>query len=378
MSIDPLYQDICDNIEKNTYLNPKNCSIVAGLVTTPLALLFAPVIATSTGALLLIKGISVATGSGVGWKFGSEYYSGTSIAISLVHQPDAWRQLHNFYQTDDSKIEFCEEAIEEQMLNSSTGYGKLYRFANFLFAERYEHLFTRNKQDNYQGVKTPSHDAHILRELNYLVTMMTLKHPMYTADNHNKIKTIVEQRAMEDLYSYIYGHYVMESRRNGNTLPPMIIIGSSCVKSTLSLVCPQLTDHERIVHTASLKFRHLPHLYHPKEKVAILVEMVKDIDNDLKSQGITLCCDDLIPIVSEIIMCNLDILPYAEIQLVFDYLENSCDEDAYVATVVLSSLQECYRNLKTQYKMSQTPTEKSSPLAINSLPHSRSCPLLVD
>jgi hypothetical protein len=201
---------------------------------------------------------------------------------------------------------------------------------------------------------------------------------MYTADNHNKIKTIIEQRAMEDLYSYIYGHYVMETRRSSNTIPPMIIIGSRCVKSSLGLVCPRLSDHERIVHTASLKFRHLPHLYHPKEKVAILVEMVKDIDNDLKRQGITLCCDDLIPIVSEIVMCNLDILPNAEIQLVFDYLENSCDEDAYVATVVLSSLQECYRNLQTQYKISQTPEEKSILLHTTCLPHSKSCPLLTE
>ena len=94
MSIDPLYQDIYNNIEKNTYVNPRNCSIIAGIVSTPIALVLAPVVATSAGVIMLIKGISVATGTGVGWKLGNEYYSGSSIAISLVYQPDAWRQSH--------------------------------------------------------------------------------------------------------------------------------------------------------------------------------------------------------------------------------------------------------------------------------------------
>jgi hypothetical protein len=209
-----------------------------------------------------------------------------------------------------------------------------------------------------------------------MVNMMTLKHPMYSSDKYLEIRGTIEHRVMEDLYSYVYGHYVMQARYSKDNVSPVIIIASSSSKGPMTTLCHKLTDHERIIHKASLKFRHLPHLYHPKDKVSILVEMVKGIDNDLQKLGIILCCDDLIPIVSKVVMYNLDILPQAEIRLVFDYLENSCNEDAYVATVVLSSLQDCFRNLKNQPKLSKTPDPDKGVILNSQFPSSHSCPRL--
>lgn len=345
MKIDPLYQDICDNIKSDSYLTPKTCSLVGGLLSTPIGIVFAPVVATSAGVLLLVKGATMVAGTTIGWKLGNDYYGGNEILVSLMHQPDAWKRLHQGYQTSDENQDYQEEAVESQLLDTRHDCGKLYRFSTFLFAERYEQLLLK---DNSQT--DASSDKFVLRELKNLVDMMTLKHPMYTQENYHNIRAIIEQRAMDDLYTYIYGHYIIESSRNTRAFTPLLIKSQNHIWTA-----HKLSPRDLMVHRASLQFRHLPHLRHPREKVAILVNMVKDIDNDLKKQGVTLCCDDLIPIVSDIIMRNLDILPSAEIQLVFDYLENSCDEDAYVATVVLSSLQVCYRNLQSQKTLCLTP-----------------------
>ena len=54
-----------------------------------------------------------------------------------------------------------------------------------------------------------------------------------------------------------------------------------------------------------------------------------------------MCCDDLIPVVAMIIIENKDILPSADIQMIYDYLGDLADEKAYVATVLMSSLEAC-------------------------------------
>ena len=360
MSIDPLYQDICENIESDSYLTPKTCGLMGGIISTPIGIILAPFVVTSVTAVLLVKGVTMAAGSGLGWKLGNDFYGGNEIIIALMHQPDAWKRLHNGYKTSEPNQEYQEDAIEDKLLDTRYSFGKLYRFATFLFAERYEQLYL-NHQPKTESTDMVTTDKHILRELNCLVDMMALKHPMYTRENFDTIRMVIEQRAMDDLYSYIHGHYIMETKKKNQNITPLLLIESR--KNKLTPSTKKLTQHEKLVHRASLQFRHLPHVHHPKEKAAILVNMVKDIDNDLKEQGITLCCDDLIPIVSEIIMCNLDILPSAEIQLVFDYLEKSFDEDAYVATVVLSSLQVCYRNLRNRCNLSLTPPcQTESPL----------------
>ncbi len=168
----------------------------------------------------------------------------------------------------------------------------------------------------------------------------------------------------------------MHTCYSNSDIYPLIINRETTLENTLGIICPKLTPKESIINKASLTFRHLPHLLQPREKVSLLVDMVKGIDKDLQNQGITLCCDDLIPIVSQIVMLNLDILPYAEIQLVFDYLENSCNEDAYVATVVLSSLHDCYNNLKRRVRTCKTPEINTIGVSDTRLTISKSCPKL--
>ena len=67
--------------------------------------------------------------------------------------------------------------------------------------------------------------------------------------------------------------------------------------------------------------------------------MVNDLSRGLAELQVNMSCDDLLPILLEVVRRNLDILPVADIKMVFDYYGDTFGEQAYVATALLSTVQ---------------------------------------
>ena len=66
--------------------------------------------------------------------------------------------------------------------------------------------------------------------------------------------------------------------------------------------------------------------------------MIHNISDEFNKNGITMSCDELTPIICEIIIRNIDIIPNAEIQMIYDYMGHRTDENGYIATVLMASL----------------------------------------
>jgi hypothetical protein len=339
------YHQICQRIDRRISLGPTATGIIGGVVSSPIGIYLSGL----TYGLLLgfaCKIGIIAGGFGLGWKVGNQWYSTEEIFQEWIHEKNVWKQILEYYspqQTSDqseymSYFPFSwfqsdtdtttppiptELDIFRSLRDPSTEIGQLYRFCLYLYVERF----------NYY----PREEFPAMGEYKGLVCVVTKFHPKYYLAP-TLIYEVTERCAIDDLYPYLYGYYLVEnSHLHLDLLPPDISPNTLVVNSDLVSDLPGIPND--ILDRASLTFRHLSHQRHPREKISILLKMVNDLSRDLERENITMSCDDLLPILLQIVRQNIDILPVADIKMVFDYYGDTMGEQAYIATAFLTTVQ---------------------------------------
>ena len=324
--MDVPYRDIYKNIEKKNWITPSICSISLGYASSPILqtiyevgtsmhLFYQPILLG-----LSFKLVVAISSMGIGWTIGKSFCNTEYNIEELYTNPDTWKIINKVFVSNDRKVEFKEGLVETMLTDTSLDIGKLFHFCNFIFIERYEHLL--------------HNECMVMQDYRHLAQLLTLKHPMYSSENYLTILDIIEYKVMNDLYPYIHVYYLMNQsnkQRNINNNHNYL----DCYPKNKQILL------EKAIKDASLIFRHLPHEQHPNDKVSIMLQMVKGLEKDFKNMGMDMCCDDLIPVVAMIIIDNKDILPSADIQMIYDYLIDVSDEKAYVATILMSGLAAC-------------------------------------
>ncbi len=346
------YLEICQRVNRKTWITPALIGVAGGVVGTLGSSL-------SMGGQLLFQAlywtlgyklVVISAGAGMGWKIGHRIYGPNDAIMELVKDPQLWKLLRTSYQSQDKKEPYKRMTAISLLQDTSRDIGKLYQFSLFLFIERYGEI---------------SQDLQLMTEFKSVVSLLTQKHPMYQdGDTTNKsvsgqnqeLQDLIERRVIEDLYPYIYSHYLRFNKTTHQKLNPQIkdrgLIVATPPKNNNQITCQlteelaQLTSSQQLqagksLDQASKTFRQLSYHVHPKDKAAILIKMVKDISSNFQEVGINVSCDLLIPLVSKIILDNMDMVPAAEIKMTYDYLGHLTNEDGYVITVLLSSLLAC-------------------------------------
>ncbi len=343
------YQTICEKVNKKTWITPALLGICGGVVGSVGSNL-------SLGGQIIFQALYwtigykialITAGAGFGWKIGNSFFDANDAISELVDDPNCWNLIMTSYVPSDTKIKFKRSIAIEALLDSRNDIGKLYQFCIFLFIEKYEH-FTQESQ--------------LMNEFKCLVRVLTAKHPMYTCEHFKELEELIERRCIQDLYPYIYSHYLINNKSSHKKIDPLSYCNLTipyvkrnqikCYNDDTQLLNRLENDLKQIdpekkqgimncLQRSSNVFRQLPNVIHPKDKAVILIDMVKEVSEGFQKIGIQISCDHLIPIISHIIMKNIDIVPGADIRMAYDYLGHLPNEEAYVATVLLSSLMAC-------------------------------------
>jgi hypothetical protein len=373
--MDEKYQLICQKIDRRLSVGPKVSGIVGGIVSTPVGSYLSGL--TYGGQLIcqsVLLGLTckvgiIAGGIGLGWKFGNQWYSTEEVFEEWVKTEHIWREILFHYSPDElpvtdqtnnnswsqyfrwgwsqSEVDTCpkpalptEIEIARDLLEARSEIGQLYRFCIYLYVERFNYYTTA--------------DFSAMAEYKGVVAVITRFHPKYPSCP-KLVNEVVERCVIDDLYPYLYGYYLAEnSHLHSDLLPPELSVTSIVTTTDPGDVVAKLPSC--ILDRASLTFRHLSHQRHPREKISILLKMVNDLSRDLDTQNISLSCDDLLPILLQIVKRNIDILPVADIKMVFDYYGDTMGEQAYLATALLSTV---------QVRLQQTSSVKNDELVTN-------------
>ena len=346
------YLTIYNQINKETWICPTIFGVVGGItgmLSSNLSI-GSQIIFNALYWTIGYKIILVMAGAGMGWQLGLNLYNPKKAIDELVKNKDLWTLIMNSYEPDDTKIDYKRTTAIEILLDTRLDIGKLYQFCCFLFIERYEYI---------------SSNEEVLNEFKYIVRILTVKHPMYHKDCEHELLDLIERRTFNDLYPYIYGHYLVKNSSSHKKMLPITtesalevpigvsIIPINAIKTTdnkwfdllfsdIKNKTPELKDAvNKILLKASNEFRRLPNEIYPKDKAELLINMVKILSDDFQKLDINISCDLLIPIVSFIIMKNIDIVPGAEIKMIYDYLGHLSNEEGFMVTVLLSSLMVC-------------------------------------
>ena len=342
------YLTICERVNKKPWVTPTIfgiCGGIVGSVTSNLGL-GGQIIFQALYWTIGYKIALITAGAGFGWKIGHTFYDANDAIMELVDDPNCWNLIMNYYISDDDTITYKRSTAVEILLDTRRDIGKLYQFCIFLFIEKYEHIVM---------------ETQLMREFKLLVRVLTLKHPMYEPEIHQQLEELVERRSIQDLYPYIYSHYLMNNKRSHRKIDPLTYnnlvipyvnrddikntINDNSLLNMLAVDVKNMDKHkDEIVECltrSSNIFRRLPNQIHPKDKANVLIDTVKNISEGFQNIGVHVSCDHLIPIISHIIMKNIDIVPGADIQMAYDYLGHLPNEEAYVVTVLLSSLMAC-------------------------------------
>ena len=356
--MDAKYQLICQRIDRRLRVTPKVSGLVGGLVGTPVGSYLSGL---TYGGQVLFQGVVlglmckvgiIAGGIGLGYKFGNEWYSVTEVFQEWVETKNIWGEILRYYspetttETEDtgfsqyfrwgwwsedstSETSTEQEAIptELEIANSllipGSEISQLYRFCIYLYVERF----------NYYS----SQEFQAMAEYKGVVKVITKFHPKFY-QCPTLVYEVVERCVIDNLYPYLYGYYLVEnSHLHSDLLPREINPNSIMVSKNTDRRLAELPVE--ILDRACLTFRHLGYQRHPREKISILLKMVNDLSRDLQEQQVTMSCDDLLPILLEIVQRNIDILPVADIKMVFDYYGDTMGEQAYIATALLTTVQ---------------------------------------
>ena len=334
--VEPLdipHPDICNKLIPCSKWKAGIYCILGGLLGTPIGCAVAGAAIGSQLVLtaMICKYTCVGAGAGAGWQFGSP--DAIQTLQNNITEPHLWRLIQGEFLSNDSPTAYVTEGAESYFVNTLTDLGKLYAVILVLFAERYE---IRSEAFGRESV--------LMEEFQEMVELLVDKHPMShmaSRDEKAELTYIVERRLLRDLAPYLQCHYAsynqkLHDRTQGPTWSPLDELKSQ------SLVKINAKALGACIRNASMQFRHLPHEPHPRDKVSILVSMVKELARDLDGLGVKMSCDHLTPLVSAILLRNLDTLPGGEIAMVYDYLRNHAGEEGYTATVLMAALKSLY------------------------------------
>lgn len=342
------YHQICQRIDRRLSLGPKATGILGGVVSSPIGIYLSGL---TYGGQLIFQGVLlgltckfgiIAGGIGLGWKVGNHWYRSDEIFQEWIMERDIWYKILEYYspetitnpEENNGYFNFwwfytptpppppipTELEIAQSLQDLTSEIGQLYRFCIYLYVER----FNYHSRDSFPAMK----------EYKGVVQVITKFHPK----NHQAptlVYEIVERCVIDDLYPYLYGYYLIENSRLHLDLLPIELSPNTFVVNYK--ISPNIPND--ILDRASLTFRHISHQRHPREKISILLKMVNDLSRDLERLHISMSCDDLLPILLQIVQKNIDILPVADIKMVFDYYGDTIGEQAYIATAFLSTVQ---------------------------------------
>lgn len=338
--------DICRQVNKREWAYPALLGVCGGLLGTFSSNL-------GIGGQFLIQAIYwtigykivlILTGAGMGWKIGNSFYDPGKAIEQLISEPEIWKLIKQNYKPNDEPMLYKKGLVIPTLLDTSLDIGKLYTFCSFIFIERYENMES---------------EEQVMREFKYMVHVLTAKHPMLKDSEPVTLMNIIERRVIEDLYPYIYSYYLITNKNSQKKLDPLLaktlstdkipLVAINNYDNIIKLILSETNSQvnnirdkiECILISASNIFRQLPEAKHPQDKAKLLIKMTKLISDRLAEYNIIVSADLLIPIVSNLIIQNIDIVPGAEIKMAYDYLGHLANEDAYVVTVLLSSLTAC-------------------------------------
>lgn len=315
MGLESDHEAICDKIVTKPAWKSGAYCVLGGILGNCAILGLALCSPIFIGAVVC-KYTCTGIGAGAGWRYGIP--GGLETLETMLLDGDIWNQITSRFKSEDPRIPFSAQELEEVFLDTRTDYARLYTITLAIFAERYERL------------PFSLESGLMMQEFRQMVRLLVKHHPMWELERVEDIQYSVERRLIRDLQPYLTSHYSSYNKNLENHPHPTEL--STITRSS------QNDPIQACIRSASMHFRHLRHEPHPKDKASILVSMIRGVATDLSVANITMSADDLLPIVISILVYNIDMLPGGDIALVYDYLRDNAGEDAYTATVLMSAL----------------------------------------
>ena len=318
-------ETISNRLFKKNMTYPTTFSIIGGLLSNPITnfIIGSTIVWNPILYPIGINSIISLTGCSLGWLYGRTIEDIESFN-NLIINDQCWKIINEKIEMTEDIQEYNKYIVGYMITNCASDIGKLYIFCTTLFIERYEYIET---------------NTQLMNEFRQMVALLSLKHPMYTKEKYSEIKDSIERIALNDLYSYIHSSYLITHKNDYNNIDKNFDFYYISKHTTSEVI-------ENTILTACKAFKLIPYISHPKDKIDILIKMIQNISDELEKQGILMSCDELTPIICEIIIRNIDIIPNAEIQMIYDYMGDKCDENGYVATVLMVCLSSLNKKIK--------------------------------
>ena len=327
---------ISNNYYTNYNLISKNILIISSIfIFSPLSWYFLQGYFTN----IIIGKITCTLGSlGLGWGVGNNMNKIDKNIWNLIFDNiEIEKELGTY---NKHKIEKILDLLNDQ----DTDIGCLYQFIVLLLIEKYEDI-NKSKINNY---------LDIIDEINLASKLLTIKHPFYpNLLNFNDIYNIINEKLTNDLDNYIKFFYLIKDIKNTETLysslynfPKKKIIYFFIDKHpNLNLT---IIEIESILKVTEVKLENYLLCNNINLKSEILKNTFTSINNEyLRLKNKNLSCDELLPILTIVVIYNWEKLPPSEISQYYQYKQNCIDEYGYISTVIQNASNLSLELLKT-------------------------------
>ena len=303
------YNNIYTKLIKHTHTHTSlKYGIIGGIISNPLLYLIGLINPIGFAGLLttglITKSIISVSGFGLGWNLNYR-----QDMYQYIYNDNFWIILSRSIKLTD-KITFNPDTITDVLQNDNLQIGLLYQLCIYIFIERFS-----GKSDTDE----------INLEIQQIIYILLVNHPMYSVFNSKTIKYEIEQLLYSHLYPYINCIYILNHSQIYNNNNDFYIVNNN------------LLPIKKYINQISEEFRQIINITHPYEKSQFVVNLFKQLAERLQKENIILNADLLLEIVPQIILNNKDIIPKAQIQMMYDYLQDSFDEHGYMATMLISS-----------------------------------------
>jgi hypothetical protein len=309
---------IYENINSPKYISLACTSILGGIISN-IGLVFFPFFPLYFASKAIIIGV----GTTLGYKLG-DYCTNTDWN-TFIRNDNIWQIIFNYYSKNKKPIikkdnNYTQYEIINYLIDTRNIISDIYQFCYAVLLERYECL-----------------DIKLLKEIKCIAVVICKLHPLYNIDDEKIIYETIERYIMDDFKPYLIDFYIKDNKVEYYNFYLLDNIHINI-------------DYKISIDRLNIIFRQLLHHSHPSDKIKILLFIVKEISRQYEENGLVANTDDLIPILSCIILENKDIIPSAQLKLIYDYLGDGIDESAYTSTILLSSLEYCnsLKNIKNE------------------------------
>lgn len=285
---------------------------------------------------ILIGKLTCAIGSlGFGWSLTKNIKD-----TDIFNDENIWILIY-----EKIEIAKCKETnldnnkIIEIINDPDTEIGSLYQFIVLILIEKYNKL----KEEN---IDIEENNNHILEELKIVTKLLTIKHPYYPdCFNYDTIYQSIHKNILHDLDNYIKFYYLLtQQNATKNLYLSLFNIPKSKVIWFFIESHPDLDlNIDEIYGILGKTSKQLKDYISHKEidkKSKILKSTLLVINNEYREiKGRELSCDDLLPILTLVVIYNWEMIPPSEIAHYYHYQQDNIGEFGYIGTIIQNASQ---------------------------------------